>query len=65
MCNYLSNFIKTGDPNGNDADGTEMPKWLPYAECGSPMYFSDDCRMKDRSHERELIRFLVDYNLGK
>lgn len=32
MCNYWSNFVKTGDPNGNDADGTPMPLWLPYKE---------------------------------
>jgi para-nitrobenzyl esterase len=30
MCNYWSNFIKTGDPNGDDADGTPMPRWNPY-----------------------------------
>lgn len=30
MCNYLSNFIKNGDPNGDDADGTAMPTWEPY-----------------------------------
>lgn len=27
MCNYLCNFIKTGDPNGKDCDGSEMEKW--------------------------------------
>ena len=27
MCNYLGNFIRCGDPNGNDADGTPMPRW--------------------------------------
>ena len=27
MCNYLCNFIRCGDPNGNDADGTPMPTW--------------------------------------
>lgn len=32
MCNYFANFIKTGDPNGQDADGTDMPKWQPYNE---------------------------------
>nr|MCR5398162.1 carboxylesterase family protein [Lachnospiraceae bacterium] len=32
MCNYWCNFIKTGDPNGKDIDGTQMPKWLPYKE---------------------------------
>ena len=30
MCNYFANFVKTGDPNGLDADGTEMPKWEAY-----------------------------------
>jgi len=36
MCNYWSNFVKTGDPNGNDADETPMPVWSPYkkgSEC--------------------------------
>ena len=30
MCNYWANFIKTGNPNGNDADGTPMPEWKPF-----------------------------------
>ncbi len=30
MCNYWCNFIKTGDPNGKDVDGTDMVKWLIY-----------------------------------
>lgn len=30
MCNYMTNFIKCGDPNGKDVDGTEMPIWKPY-----------------------------------
>ena len=30
MCNYLTNFIKNGNPNGCDADGSKMPEWLPY-----------------------------------
>lgn len=29
MCNYLCNFIKNGDPNGNDCDGIPMEKWEP------------------------------------
>lgn len=30
MCNYWCNFIKTGDPNGEDSDGTKMPYWETY-----------------------------------
>ena len=32
MANYLVNFIKTGDPNGSDADGTPMPEWKPFSD---------------------------------
>lgn len=42
MCNYWANFIKSGDPNGLDADGTEMPTWYPYSK-DQPfgMFFGD------------------------
>ena len=32
MCNYVTNFIRSGNPNGKDANGQEMPQWLPYTE---------------------------------
>ena len=43
MCNYWSNFVKTGDPNGFDADKTKMPEWKPYTkECTCSMIFTSD-----------------------
>jgi para-nitrobenzyl esterase len=43
MCNYWTNFIKTGDPNGKDDDGSEMPNWAPYsADRRAEMVFCDD-----------------------
>lgn len=43
ICNYLTNFIKTGDPNGNDADGTPMPEWKAYtAENKAGMEFTSN-----------------------
>ena len=44
MCNYLCNFIKTGDPNGDDHDGVPMPAWSPAAGGGAinAMWFRDD-----------------------
>jgi len=30
MCNYITNFIKSGDPNGDDSTGETMPIWKPY-----------------------------------
>ena len=32
MCNYWTNFVKTGNPNGSDADGTPMPEWKPFTD---------------------------------
>lgn len=32
MCNYWCNFIKTGNPNGQDNDGTPLPQWDSYTE---------------------------------
>lgn len=43
MCNYFANFIKTGDPNGKDADGTDMPYWTPYTtEKPVEMHFTSE-----------------------
>lgn len=32
MCNYWANFIKTGNPNGDDADGTPMAEWPAFTD---------------------------------
>lgn len=32
MCNYWCEFIKKGDPNGNDADGEAMEHWETFTE---------------------------------
>jgi para-nitrobenzyl esterase len=32
MCNYMANFIRSGDPNGCDADGSPMPEWKPLRD---------------------------------
>ena len=49
VCNYWTNFAKTGDPNGLDDDGTPMPRWEPFTEDFSqPMVFEDTAHMGDR-----------------
>ena len=42
MCNYWAEFIKKGDPNGKDADGTDMPKWEPYGTSHTGMIFNPE-----------------------
>ena len=32
MCTYWANFVKTGNPNGYDQDGSPLSEWKPYAK---------------------------------
>ena len=67
MCNYWANFIKTGNPNGPDADQSPMPEWAPY-EAGKPceMIFSTQgaaavlSRPESETEENAFMRFLID-----
>ena len=66
MCNYWANFIKTGDPNGRDLDGTPMPKWEPYSsENYKAMYFGDGYVEFGKEEPDELVKFLVDQYFKK
>ncbi len=60
MCNYWANFARSGDPNGKDADGSEMPLWTPYTR-SSPrwMNFMDTSRM-ETEESSEAVRFLLE-----
>ena len=41
MSTYFVNFIKKGDPNGEDVDGTSLPLWKPYTpEYKNEMHFT-------------------------
>ena len=65
MCNYVSNFIKCGDPNGADADGTPMPDWRPYTECKGQMRYSEQgsAQLGD-DQVTPVMKFLMDYYSG-
>ena len=42
MCNYSVEFIRSGDPNGKDSTGEDMPQWDPYTpEAPYGMLFGD------------------------
>ena len=32
MCDYFCNFIRTGDPNGKDLCGQDLPRWEAWSE---------------------------------
>jgi para-nitrobenzyl esterase len=62
MCNYWTNFARSGDPNGLDADGTPMPEWHPYSKSPRAMEFLDKPGMEQHDPDG-LTNFLVEYNL--
>ena len=58
MCNYWVNFIKSGDPNGKDADGSDMEHWKPYEEKERiVMKFQEEAKVEVQSHNA-LVEFL-------
>ena len=61
MCNYFSNFARTGDPNGKDADGTDMPKWETYGHDHFTLFFGDEVEKLEK--EDPVIRAVVNINL--
>lgn len=59
MCNYWANFIRTGDPNGLDSTGEELPQWEPYThDAPYGMLFADRAEFS-REQPGEMMQFLV------
>ena len=62
MCNYWTNFAKTGDPNGKDRDGSPMPQWTPFTkENPQNMQFFDEVSMSKGAYS-EKRAFLLRIN---
>ena len=64
MCNYFSNFIKNGNPNGADIDGTMMPEWKPYTKNSkNEMEFTTDgavAKVEDYKLKELLIKNITE-----
>ena len=63
MCSYVSNFIKTGDPNGKDVDGSALPEWKSYSTCKGQMRYATPCKQLDDLSVSPVMRFLTDFYL--
>ena len=60
MCNYWANFIRCGDPNGSDADGTPMPRWEPLkADAPYAMIWGDTVEIS-REKPEELVELCIE-----
>lgn len=65
MCNYWANFIKTGDPNGKDADGSEMPHWAPYTADAPNRILLGDTVRPDDAPAGEVLSFMLEHEMKK
>lgn len=60
MCNYLAYFIGTGNPNGKDSSGEDLPLWKPCtSEAPYGMIFADKAKFVEES-PGEVMQFLVE-----
>ena len=63
MSLYFTNFIKTGDPNGDDVDGTALPLWKPYTPAfKNEMHFTPEgakTAVQEDSPESDFITFMT------
>ena len=65
IANYVASYVKDGDPNCADCDGTPQPEWKPYTQCRGQMHYTDVCKQEDDSFETPVMKFLVNYYLGQ
>ena len=65
MCNYWANFMKTGDPNGSDADGEPMPLWKPFTTAGQDVMLFKDQVQPIVDTPNDLLAFLTEEYLKK
>ncbi|WP_163195206.1 carboxylesterase/lipase family protein [Clostridium thermarum] len=60
MCNYWANFIRSGDPNGKDSTGEDMPQWYPYTpEEPYGMLFGHKAEFV-REEPSDIMKFLIE-----
>lgn len=61
MCDYFCNFIRTGNPNGKDLNGEELPRWEIWSS-GSPctMVFTRNGAMPSQESPSPFKQFIAD-----
>ena len=65
MSTYFVNFVKCGDPNGSDADGSALPLWKPYSPSyKNEMHFTSEgpvAALQEDSPESDFITFMTEH----
>ncbi len=59
MCNYWVNYFKCGDPNGLDADGSQMPLWKPFTTKDADVMRFGDTSEPIQFKPSEVVKLLI------
>ena len=59
MCTYWANFIRNGNPNGEDLPGQALPEWERYAPDAPTRMLFADTSSSEACPPSALMRFLV------
>ena len=65
VCHYWINFVKRGNPNGNDSDGSALPEWKAYTAKDPFILCFGDTPGRDTRESDEIMRFRLDFYLGR
>ena len=60
MCNYWAAFIKTGNPNCSDADGTPQEEWKPWSEASPERMTFYDTPKSENCPADSVMEFFVE-----
>lgn len=63
MCNYWTNFVKNGNPNGVKGDGSPMVNWKPYTKEEEGWLFLNEDNIRMESADSQLMRVMCDIYL--
>jgi len=61
---YFVNFVKTGNPNGQDADGTPLPQWDVYREEDPECMYFKDTPVLGKVEDSQLQKLRQEYYMG-
>ena len=60
MCDYLCNFIRSGNPNGKDLNGEELPQWDKWsAENPCTMRFTGEGAKAEHKSQTDFGKFIT------
>lgn len=64
MSSYWINFVKTGDPNGTDTIGEELPEWKSFDPQNQFVMEFTDVPQKSHVEIDPLMKFRISHTLG-